>query len=190
LFYHGRASWELDDKDMSLLAFGLFAQKDAALLAQAVRDSGPSRDVNKSYVKYFADLAFQRGNAPMSRDLNHTIALLEDDAARWNNYAFLCRETGLFEESHDAYAKALDHAPDDPQLLNDAAVILQYHLHRDLDQAKAMYERAIANTKKQLDKKKLPKEDKARYELAQKNAAANLEALKAELRKKKGNSKK
>ena len=53
-----------------------------------------------------------------------------------------------------------------------------------------MYERAIANTKKQLDKKKLPKEDKARYELAQKNAAANLEALKAELRKKKGNSKK
>lgn len=177
LFYHGLASWELDDKDMALLAFGLFAQKDAKQLAAAIVDSGPNRDVNKSYVIYFADLAFQRGNAAMSRDLNHTIALLEDDATRWNNYAFLCRETGLYEESHSAYSKALGHAPDDPQLLNDAAVILQYHLDRDLDEASAMYERAIANAKKQLANKGGSPEDKKRFEVAMTNAKMNLEAL-------------
>lgn len=178
LFYHGLASWKLDDQDMGLLAFGLFAQKDAVQLAKSIRDSLANADVNKELVKYYADLAFKRGNAPMSRDLNHTVALLEDDAARWNNYAFLCRETAQYEESWRAYQKALGHAPEDPQLLNDAAVILQYHLLRDLDEAASMYADAIKFADAELAKKSVTPEDRKRFEQAKTDAGNNLAALK------------
>lgn len=178
LFYHGLSSWKLDDEDMALLAFGLFAQKDAVQLARAIRETKASADVNKQLVKYFADLAFKRGNAPMSRDLNHTVALLEDDALRWNNYAFLCRETSQYEKSWGAYKKALGHAPDDPQLLNDAAVILHYHLNRDLDEAEQMYTQAMKNADARLAKgQQLSDKDRKRFRQAKIDAGNNLTHL-------------
>jgi len=79
------------------------------------------------------------------------------DADIWNNYAFLCRETAgsyrnadnydpaaLYEQSYLAYERAVSIDDTRPRLLNDTALILQYHLHRDLDRARFLYERAIA----------------------------------------------
>lgn len=60
----------------------------------------------------------------------------------WNNYGLVCRDTGHYEESYRAYRRALELAPDDPRLVNDCALLLQYHLHRDLDLAELWYVRA------------------------------------------------
>ncbi|HPF13273.1 MAG: tetratricopeptide repeat protein [Planctomycetes bacterium] len=48
----------------------------------------------------------------------------------------------MFESSLKAYEQALALAPDDPGFLNDAAVVLQYYLGRDLDKAREYYQRA------------------------------------------------
>lgn len=69
-------------------------------------------------------------------------AIASDRAEFWNNYALICRDTGLYEESYRAYRKALALLPDDPRIVNDCALILQYHLKRDLDLAERWYIRA------------------------------------------------
>ncbi len=71
-------------------------------------------------------------------------------ADQWNNYAFLCRETGEYENAYTAYERAIELAPTNPSFLNDTALILQYHLHRDLDRAAELYERAIEEGKRVL----------------------------------------
>jgi len=58
-----------------------------------------------------------------------------DRADFWNNYGLMCRDTGKYEEAFSAYRRAMKLIPDDPRVINDAALILQYHLFRDIDQA-------------------------------------------------------
>jgi len=60
----------------------------------------------------------------------------------WNNYGLICRDTGHYEESFRAYRKAMELLPDDPRIVNDCALILQYHLRRDLDLAELWLIRA------------------------------------------------
>ena len=60
----------------------------------------------------------------------------------WNNYALLCRDTGQYEESWRAYRRAVEIEPDNPRTINDCALILLYHLHRDLDLAERWFVQA------------------------------------------------
>lgn len=53
----------------------------------------------------------------------------------WNNYGLLCRDTERYDESFVAYRRALRLAPEDPRIINDCALLLQYHLDIDLDLA-------------------------------------------------------
>ena len=94
----------------------------------------------------FADRAWgNRSASRHSRDLNHVTACLKDSADAWNNHAFLCRETGQFEAAYASYQHAIEKEPNSPQLWNDAAVVLQYHLPstEHLHRAREMYQRAI-----------------------------------------------
>ena len=194
LYYHGLASYQLGERDLALLAFGTFAQKSAKGLADAINASGDRKKEQVALVAHYADLAYQRGNVPMSRDLNHAIALVEDTSSRWNNYAFLCRETQRYEDSFKAYEKALALSPQDPQLLNDAAVILQYHLHRDIDRAKAMYESTVRLGKRLVADKQTSDTDRKRWAQAVRDAQGNLaelaKAKKAAAKKAKSGTKK
>jgi len=89
-----------------------------------------------------------------ARDLLHVLGQAEPaDADFWNNLAFLCRETRQYEDSYAAYEKAVAIDDSSPRLLNDTALILQYHLHRDLARARALYEQAIAQAEAGLDEK-------------------------------------
>jgi tetratricopeptide (TPR) repeat protein len=65
-----------------------------------------------------------------------------DHAENWNNYGFFAREAKRYEESNRAYRRALELEPDNARYLNDAAIVLLYHLDRDYDQARAWLERA------------------------------------------------
>ncbi|MDP6424813.1 MAG: tetratricopeptide repeat protein [Planctomycetota bacterium] len=177
LFYVGLASFRLGEHEFGLAAFAIFAAKSPDDLARALRDSGKHGNDNAKILAFYADLAHKQNNVPASRDLNHVSAIWHDTAQRWNNYAFLCRETGKYKAAYAAYRRGLDKAPQDPQLLNDCAVILQYHLQVDLDQARKMYENAIAHGKRLLKRKKISNADKARYRQAVTDAKANLQKL-------------
>lgn len=61
----------------------------------------------------------------------------------WNNLGFFAREAEKYEESYAAYRKCIELAPDNVRYVNDTALILLYHLHRDLDEAERLLVRAI-----------------------------------------------
>jgi tetratricopeptide (TPR) repeat protein len=58
-----------------------------------------------------------------------------NDYESWNNYGFFARECRRYEESYMAYRRSMNLAPDNARILNDTALLLVYHLRRDLDKA-------------------------------------------------------
>jgi tetratricopeptide (TPR) repeat protein len=155
-----------------------FAERDARAFADLVRAQERPQD-SITVLQVLADRAFDGKRLARSRDLNRVLAMVTDTADHWNNYAFLCRETGAFEASWQAYEHALSLQPDSPRLLNDAAVILQYHLPtpENLARARAMYQRAIKLANAIVtDRSATPEERKAARQ-AKDDARANLVKL-------------
>jgi tetratricopeptide (TPR) repeat protein len=66
------------------------------------------------------------------------------NAENWNNWGYFARECAKYEESYLAYRRSLALDPQNPRYLNDTALILMYHLNRDLDRAQQWLEQAIA----------------------------------------------
>jgi len=96
-------------------------------------------------IDYVGDLHYANDIAD-ARDFFGRVAERFDEtsprAEWWNNYAFFCRETGLYEESFAAYERCIELAPDNARWVNDTGLILLYHLARDLDRAEALFRRA------------------------------------------------
>jgi tetratricopeptide (TPR) repeat protein len=116
------------------------------------------------------------------------------DSRYWNNTGLFWRDAGEllkkgeraedqalaaedFEKSWKAYSKALELEPENPSLLNDAAVVLHYDLRRDLDRAKQMYVKAGERAKIELAKKDLKPDLRELYETTLKDSADNLAKL-------------
>lgn len=120
-----------------------------------------------------------------------------DVATYWNDLGLFLRDLGeeqevrsdalaLYEEAYEAYRRALALAPDDPQILNDTAVMLHYYLGRDLDRALSMYARAKQLAREQLDSGEVPEELLPILETALRDATDNLGRLEAMLAEKAG----
>lgn len=177
LYYSGLASFQLGEQDAALRDFAAFAGKAPRDLAAAIDASGRARKGYLGILSSLADRAHQQGDLAASRDLNHALALALDDADHWNNFAFLCRETGRYEDAYEAYLSALDRSPKDPALLNDCALILQYHLKRDLDQARKLYRAAIQSARTLLGDPEASAGAKASARQALRDARSNLQKL-------------
>jgi len=91
-----------------------------------------------------ADTYYQAGDLVGIREAFGRLARRFDLPEWWNNHAFFCRETGLYEEAYASYSRCIELAPDNARWVNDTALILLYHLDRDLDHAEALFRRAIA----------------------------------------------
>ncbi len=137
-----------------------------------------------------SEAGYQRQNSLMNWKLAErmNVVLSATEPANglyWNNLGLLRRDIGeltmrsqpntpaadtikTYESSYKAYSKALSFSPNDPGYLNDAAVLLQYYLGRDLDTARDYYKKAQVEAQKLIDAeswKALPKEeDQAREE--------------------------
>jgi len=112
--------------------------------------------LGESLMKKGDDTAVTHGDVAQMRDLYGRMAKRFDNAVWWNNFAFWCRETGsaaegrgeldeahkLYEASYDAYQHTIALAPDNARYVNDTGLMLLYHLHRDLDVAQELFERA------------------------------------------------
>jgi len=83
----------------------------------------------------------------------------------------------LYNRSYDAYQRALELAPDDPQLLNDTGLMLHYHLGPDLVKAEEMYRRAIALAEQRLEDPALTAADRERFTATRDDATKNLDVL-------------
>lgn len=179
-YYAAMCAFQLSDHDAAERHAAAYAATGAAAFADVVRGlQGEARGQVAAIVKFLADRAYQKGRIDHSRDLNHVLAYLLDSADAWNNRALLCRETGRHQDALLAYRRALEKEPDSPQLLNDCAVILQYHMPTPerLVEARSMYERAIALADKELGKTSLPADLRERIATARDDAKKNLAEL-------------
>ncbi len=152
----------------------LFAADAASPLTSADQDGRPQ--LVDSFGQHYAGVAFaiHRATAEIAADpLRATLAfneaLLARHPDRWgwvyNNAALAARDLGvqvakdgkeqeatqLWERSYALYQKAVALSPDDARIVNDCGLMLIYHLHRDYDRARALFEQAIAVGQKQLD---------------------------------------
>ena len=100
-----------------------------------------------------------------------------DFADAWQNLGFFCREAGQYERSRDAYKRAHELLPDDPQIMNDYAVIYHFYLKSEDELAEDLYRRAIARAEEMLESGEVPEEDLGRIRTALRDARTNLEKL-------------
>lgn len=180
LYYLFLCRYELGDHDGAEQHAARYATISARAFADVLRGlDGDRRGAIAAVLKFLGDRAYQQQRLPASRDLNHVIACLKDDADAWNNHAFLCRETGDFEGAFSSYQHAIEKEPDTAQLWNDAAVVLQYHLKgpENLAKARTMYERALVLADKALADGNLPAAARERAQKAKADAQANLAEL-------------
>ncbi|MEZ5965648.1 MAG: tetratricopeptide repeat protein [Planctomycetota bacterium] len=178
LYYVWLASYWLGDHAAAGREAAAYAQQAPAAFADLLR-SLPDRAQTLEILGFLAANSFAQKRIGESCALNHVLALVENSAETWNNYAFLCRETGQFEESLAAYERALEMEPESPQLLNDTAVILHYHMTSPANRARAkdMYERAVQLAQKQLADAGLDATERARITQALADAQSNLKKM-------------
>ncbi|PIE23131.1 MAG: hypothetical protein CSA62_08825 [Planctomycetota bacterium] len=177
LYYNAVANYESQRPQEALALALALSQRGKKQFIGELRRAGADQTRQLKLFRVLALLAKNKGDLHGSRELNHCIASVADDADSWNNHAFLCRETGRHEEAWTSYKRALAKAPKDPQLLNDAAVILQYHLKRDQGLARKMYQEAIRIAEQILLEKKLSPALLARAAQSRKDARGNLKKL-------------
>lgn len=180
-YYAALSAYELGDHDGAEKHAAKYAAASAPGFAGVVLElGGDRRGQVAAIIKWLADRAYSGGRIAASRDLNHVIALLWDTADAWNNRAFLCRETGQFEQALSAYQRALEKEPNSPQLLNDTAVVLHYHLPTptNLKRARTLYAQAIENSKRVLADSAASAALKTQAQQSLEDATKNLAAMK------------
>lgn len=131
-------------------------------------------------------------------------AVVPDWAPYWNNMGLFYRDAGdalarskkakddesvraqakaLWEKSLVAYEKSVELSPEDPNYLNDLAVVLHYNLHRDLERARALYEKSQKRAVEELARKDLSAADRGFREIAARDSKNNLKLLDEEIEK-------
>ena len=126
-YYEAWAGWvllRLDRKDQAWEAFtaalGRFAGNTSAI----------------GGLEQLGFLYYDNDQIDRAREIYRELCYWQpNNANHWNNYGLMCRDTGEYEEGFRAYKRAMELVPDDPRLVNDTALMLQYHLLRDLDLA-------------------------------------------------------
>jgi tetratricopeptide (TPR) repeat protein len=179
-YYAAMAAMRVSDHDAAERNAARYAEAGAPAFADLVRQlPDAQREEVSASLRFLADRAFHSGHIEHSRELNHVLACLLDTADAWNNWALLCRDTKRYEDSLTGYRRALQKEPDSPQLLNDTAVILHYHLPgaENRQTARTMYQRAIAEADKVLANERADAAARERAGKAKQDALLNLQEL-------------
>jgi len=176
------SGWEADPTTMTATAQSAGGSLRAfeALIGWCASQE-PARNLEAAFLAELLAQAFPAD----PRHWNNLGLFLRDEGERLEIAAHLAHEappdpallSDLYERSFTAYQRALALTPDDPQVLNDTALMLQYHLLRDLDQVEAMYRRSIALSEERLASPDISAEDRARFEQTKSDASGNLRRL-------------
>ncbi len=160
------ASTALQLGDLDGAAAHLFAAADVSPLTTRFEDGQPQ--LTDGFRQDFTRVAFaihrrlaESGDDALPRSLAFNEQILQRCPDRWgfvyNNAALAARDLGvqrdkqgdaaaakeLWQRSYGYYEKAVALSPDDARITNDCGLLLIYHLHRDYDRARALFDRAI-----------------------------------------------
>ena len=139
-------------------------------------DEGAIRGIELTADAYLGGEGGQPDQAGI-RDVFGRAARRFDRPEWWNNYAFFCRETGMYEESYQAYSRCIELAPENARWVNDTGLILLYHLDRDLDRAQELFERSWKLGQEACDNPFVTDESRSENFLAYTDAMLNLAQL-------------
>jgi len=189
-FYIALARYGREDYAGSIATLRELWDEDPALVLSSMQ---AERDLNLAKLGYMTGWCARENRTEDAILLSRINAETAQTEPRlWNDLGLFLRDhaTGLrdrelaqqeFEASYDAYRRALALAPDDPQLLNDAAVVLDYYLERELDLALEMYERAREIAEAGLDAGTVAEEDLEVWRIALRDARNNSAKLRRKL---------
>jgi len=119
-----------------------------------------------------------------ARHWHNTGIFLREELKRIDEDAEQLEEEQLAElrqRALSAHMRALALAPDDPQVLNDTAVVMHYYMKEDLPVALGLYEHAIEMAAKRLDEEGLADTERVRIEAARDDAVKNRASLSRQL---------
>ncbi len=199
-FYIGLARYNQQKYEEAIAAFRQNFTGDPGSLIGSIEQGS---EVNMPIVEFLAGWSYGKqklGDAVFMAELE--VAIDASNARYWNNLGLFRRDASdalkkstkpedktrrqdLSEKALVAYERAVDLSPDDPNYLNDLAVVLHYNLHRDLERAKSLYEKAHQKAEAELKRKDLSESVRADRETALKDSQDNLDLLTRELEKSK-----
>lgn len=199
----------VDMGDLATAEKHLLAAGEVSALATTYVDGAPQ--LVDSFGSHFTGALFAIGvahtessDSALANALGFSERVLQRWPDRWgflyNNAALAARDLGvqksqqgdaatakdLWERSYRYYEKAVELSPDDARIVNDCGLMLIYHLDRDFDRARTLFDRAIELGKQQLAA--LPADtdprDRERLEEAVGDAFQNIAVLHKEQLKK------
>ena len=157
----------VDTGDLDTAANHLFRAGEAAPIATEYVDGLPQ--LVDTYGNHFTGAVFaihmaltQSPDNALQRTLQFNESVCQRYPDKWgfvyNNAALAARDLGvkaskdgdnqaamaLWERSYKHYQSAVALSPEDARIINDCGLMLIYYLHRDLDHARELCERAIA----------------------------------------------
>lgn len=143
-------------------AFLAAARLDPSRITAEV--AGPGNSIRRGIV-LLADRFYRKGDlATAERIYRRATTAAPEDVDLANNHGLIARDLGvrlesagdkeaarkMFEASYASYTRAAKLQPDSIRLRNDRALLLIYHLGRDLDLARELLEGAIAEGEQRL----------------------------------------
>ncbi len=199
-FYVFRACFSQQKFGEALAALRAYDESAPEGLIESLRGE---KALNLQFVEYLvgwcADGAKHAGR-PLNLDaafLSDVLTRIEPEVSRyWNNLGLFVRDhgdalrwakspeatkevlNGLWKRALEAYERALELEPENPNYLNDTAVMFHYYLERDYDKALSMYERAAVLADQLLARKDLPSDVREVVKIAQRDAKNNTMKLK------------
>lgn len=203
-YYVFRSKYSQADYDQAIEALRTHWRLDPDDLANSLRaDSGLNLPIVEFLVSWCADPEkHDRGarNADAALLSEILARVVPTEARYWNNLGLFLRDQGdalrfanknadadelmkLWEGAHAAYVKTLELEPDNPNYLNDTAVMLHYYFKRDYEAALAMYERAAKAAEALLARKDLPPDEREVIQIAKRDSNNNIAKVKRILEK-------
>jgi len=165
------------------VTYAKIAPKEFSDIIRAVPDD--EREPITQLIKYLAKQALDQRLAAGCRVLNHVLAGILDTANAWNNYGFMARESGKYDESEQAYRHALEIQPTSGQLMNDLGVILHFHKRdpKGWKEAEKLYVAALKAAQRVLDDGASSIQERQTARTTQQDATSNLKELRELLEK-------
>ncbi|MGE3174013.1 MAG: tetratricopeptide repeat protein [Planctomycetota bacterium] len=153
------AALQYDDGAPALVdSFGSHFAGVVFAIGNALRSGGDADSLRRT-LAFHEDIierfpgrwGFVYNNAALpARDLGVSIVNDLDGKSDAERRAAMAAAMDLWEKSYRWYEEAVRLSPDDPRIVNDCGLMLIYHLNRDFDRARELFERAIAVGEPQL----------------------------------------
>jgi tetratricopeptide (TPR) repeat protein len=181
-----------------------YAQADrAGLVAMLASSAADQVRVIDYLVGWCADPEQHQGRARNEEAamLCDLLTRVQPDVSRhWNNLGLFVRDQGdqlrwssrraeggeevdaerlqrLWDVAFEAYGRALELEPTNPNYVNDYAVMLHYYLLRDFDQAQELYQRSQALAEAALGREDLPADEREVVRIALRDSKDNQRRL-------------